>query len=811
LPGCGGCRDNQGLDREAAAKARAKAEAEKRARDKLPFEIARFRIQPNDLDPDRVEIPLVKPGHWTGSTLTALANQGDFSGQMQTEPLPLADAPFRLSSLRPIALSKGQTKTIEQLFFVPNGFSARQFYTTLETARGSEVSKDVHGIAAMPAHQYFLVVISREPDRYRYVRGLDFVQAPSGTYDSAARDPHYRVVFPHVKTRTPLANNPLAWSAIAAFLWDDQDPTTFTLAQQAALVDWLHWGGQLIVSGPDSLTRLTGTFLGPYLPAQGGAQLQLDADALSALADATRPTSQNKRQLSAPQGTWPAEELRLQPGAEVMVATQSGVPLVAERRVGNGRVVATAFRLTQRELIGWDGCDAFYHGVLLRRPGRQFLALDGELTIAWNDRRVFRDPARVTNVRYFSRDAAVSSLPTTASAAAADQLPGPSAAEPQYAADGSEIEVIGPSTAGWSSLSAVGQLAQRAGRDATRIEIPNSSFVIRMLALYLAVLVPINWLVFRAVGRVEWAWIAAPIIAVVGAAVVVRAAQLDIGFVRASHELATLELFADHPRGHLTRYTSLYTSLSTEYDLVFDNPTALAQPFPSGAEQLRGQARADVELERAEKVTLHGLPVLSNSVGVVHSEQMFDLEGSLRLESDRQRPGAWQIFNGTRLDLQGVGVLQPQGAAWVGELPAGATAPLEFELALAGAAWQGQRNASPETAAEATPGVTHLRALVEFAENQRAPGEWRLVAWTRQELAGLSIEPRAAQQRSATVVVAHLRPGELPPRERDRASRAEVTVLLKTMNALWNRSQGEPFELQPPAPQIAPPAARPRP
>ncbi|MBL9124271.1 MAG: hypothetical protein JNG90_11610, partial [Planctomycetaceae bacterium] len=258
-------------------------------------------------------------------------------------------------------------------------------------------------------------------------------------------------------------------------------------------------------------------------------------------------------------------------------------------------------------------------------------------------------------------------------------------------------------------------------------------------------------------------------------------------------------------------YTSLYTSLSTEYDLVFDNPTALAQPFPSGAEQLRGQSRADVELERAEKVTLHGLPVLSNSLGVVHSEQMFDLAGSLRLEPNPQRPGDWQLINGTQLDLQGVGVLQPQGAAWVGELPAGGTAPLEFDLALAGADWQTERAAAPETAATATPGVTHLRALVEFAENQRAPGEWRLVAWTRQALAGLSIAPRAAQQRYATVVVAHLRPGELPPRERDRASRAEVAVLLKTMNALWHRSQGEPFELQIDAPRVPSPAAQPRP
>ncbi len=33
------------------------------------------------------------------------------------------------------------------------------------------------------------------------------------------------------------------------------------------MLDWLHWGGQLILSGPDTLDTLRGSFLAPYLPA----------------------------------------------------------------------------------------------------------------------------------------------------------------------------------------------------------------------------------------------------------------------------------------------------------------------------------------------------------------------------------------------------------------------------------------------------------------------------------------------------------------------------------------------------------------
>ena len=75
------------------------------------------------------------------------------------------------------------------------------------------------------------------------------------------------MVQPDLSERIPLSETPLTWSSIAYILWDALDPNAFTLEQQAALVDWLHWGGQIIVNGPGSLDLLAGSFLEPYLPA----------------------------------------------------------------------------------------------------------------------------------------------------------------------------------------------------------------------------------------------------------------------------------------------------------------------------------------------------------------------------------------------------------------------------------------------------------------------------------------------------------------------------------------------------------------
>ena len=140
-------------------------------------------------------------------------------------------------------------------------------------------------------------------------------------------------------------------------------------------------------------------------------------------------------------------------------------------------------------------------------------------------------------------------------------------------------------------------------------------------------------MVFHTLGRVEWAWIAAPAIAVLGTLAVVRLAQLDIGFVRSQSEIALLELQGALPRGLLSRYSAFYSSLSTTYDVTFDQANTVATPFPVGEEVQRkiGDRQFDVSFEQHADTVLRGLAVSSNSTRMLHSEQMVELEGPLKL------------------------------------------------------------------------------------------------------------------------------------------------------------------------------------
>ena len=49
------------------------------------------------------------------------------------------------------------------------------------------------------------------------------------------------------------------------------------------MLDWLHWGGGLILGSPEMLESLRGSFLDAYLPARVEGTISLDAAALAPL------------------------------------------------------------------------------------------------------------------------------------------------------------------------------------------------------------------------------------------------------------------------------------------------------------------------------------------------------------------------------------------------------------------------------------------------------------------------------------------------------------------------------------------------
>ena len=118
----------------------------------------------------------------------------------------------------------------------------------------------------MPPYQYFLAVLAKEPGRYGYLQVADAVRAPWEDEGGELSQRHYQVLLIDGTRPLPLPANMLAWTSLALVVWDDVDPSRLTPDQQRALVDWLHWGGRLVISGPASLATFVAVFWLPTCP-----------------------------------------------------------------------------------------------------------------------------------------------------------------------------------------------------------------------------------------------------------------------------------------------------------------------------------------------------------------------------------------------------------------------------------------------------------------------------------------------------------------------------------------------------------------
>jgi hypothetical protein len=795
LPGCRGCHSETAEEAEKReAEERAKKEKEKPKEDfeyggPAAWPCGRYSItEGSRLGPSN----WLKPGHWTSIVLAnAKMNNFDFLGDWDLTlvdrtndahgPVPLPATPYTLTTSRQVALPKGQAKTLESLLLVPPDHQPVSLNYQL---RGRRLFEAGQPLALMPSYQYHIVVLSRWPARYTYLDELPSVKPETNSIASTAHSPHYRITLSPPKGSPPLPAHALLWTSIAYVLWDDADPATLDADQRQAMLDWLHWGGQLILSGPDTLEELRGSFLEPYLPATSAGARDLHAGDLAELSQ--QWSGATGRDLTPVQ---PWAGVRLKKDARAQFLPDTG-DLLVERAVGRGRIVVSAFRLSGPELISWPGWDSVFNACLLRRPPR-FFTTDPEKdpVVRWSDERAHPnpwDPAINSRLRFFARDEGVA-LPKYAAPADLGNVavangwryrgnvPGPGGDPVEGEADLSGVMVPAkPGVAAWNDFSPIANAARQGLQQAAGIKVLDRMFVVWIMVGYVLVLVPLNWTVFRWLGRVEWAWAAAPLIAIVCAAVVINLAQLDIGFVRAQNEIGVVELQGDFPRAHVTRYAALYTSLSTGYAFHFDSPGSMMLPFsttsePGSFHMLLGESYRDLTCRRGSNIDIAGYAVGSNSIGFIHGEQWIDLAHPLVVS--KQDEEVIQIANQTQFTLRDAGVIKKTAGgglqtAWLGTIPAGAAASGQFDLesttSAGGELWKDKRNRAPQTAAGAASGELNLRELINIAQTagDMRPGQVRLVAWMDDELPGLVIEPAAKQSRHVALVVAHLAAGE---------------------------------------------------
>lgn len=768
------------------------------------FEFFRSQVAPFDV------LPFIKARHWSTISLELRSNYEDYDGSLQFLPVPLAGMPLEMIYARELRMLKEQ-RTRPAVQVMLSQFPGDK-QLNVELLQPGAIRQDE--LWQVPLRQLYpgqmlILILNRDSSaQYSSWNRLPCLLPAAADREDAMNleiQRYYRLVLPDDPEKPMLSPHPLTWDTISHVVWDGLPPDSLAVSYQQAMLDWLHWGGQLVLiggAGP-SFTVFQDSFLASYLPADPTGQNQMLGEAeLKPLAEAYPPTAlplppPGSDQAPPPMRAEPYEMfsrgyrqpalirppknrpvfvngLRPRPGSATIPLGEGSRHLLAvERRVGRGRITMLAVNLNDPALMAWPGVDTLIRRVVLRRPEEGLL---GTAVGQSPPPRAFLEGPDLSWYRIASRDSGAAPEPATARARAArptapraapnplgrpvqSMQPGQPPGAPGASDDGtltSQAEDAALGRAGvaeWRDTSALPRLCRDLLEQASGITVPSAQFVLNVLLAYLVAVVPLNWLIFRLVlRRKEWAWIVVPVLALGFAVGVERMAAYDMGYDSACDEIDLLEIQGNYNRGHLSRFASLYTTGRARYQIAYPNdPTALALPF--NTERSIGGEEIDTAVWQSYPVpALRDFAVQPRSLAMFRAEQIFSLNGSLALE---EKDGKRSLLNQSDLELRDAVIVELNGPedrreTFLGTIAPGATVSVE--------GGQPESKTGPLQGYDGPDPRPLLAALRKNWEDRpENAGEVRLVAWTAQPAGGQAFEPELDRHRGVTVVLAHLR------------------------------------------------------
>lgn len=701
----------------------------------------------------------IKPGHWITASQSLKSNKVDARGELISRA-SAAGASFRtgieqtfageVPTIRPVVLPKGQQRRFDYRILAPvpaSNEQKRSYLNSRFVSAGRSVFFDTgrQPFNVLAGEEFFFVILTNRPERFAKFQVSDWVRPFRDEFQFKDSSANYRIVFPPTTDLLPLSETMLDWTSTAVLMWDDLSPDALTPLQQLAIADWVRFGGQLIVNGASATDAISKTALADLLPLRPTGNIELDAGSATELLKgwAVSSDTSTEKQIAL---------LRSQSGrvavdgftaADTEALPNSG-DLILSRRIGNGRVVQPRFDVTSDWMLNWLSYDSFVNSALLGRPRRAIVKTQNaddlsDIRQQYPDlKSSISDPAMNSRFRIAARDAVLRMNVgrENSSFAAASQY------DPLTYVD-SQTGI-----SGWTDDSDVISLSRQILRNESGIEIPKSSLVVRTLGVYLLILVPVNYFVFWLWGRLEYAWLAVPVIAIGGAVWVARTARLDIGFARSQTEIALLEMQPGYQRGHLSRVVAIYNSLSSTYDIQFKTIDGAAAPVWSSSSQAN-RDRTVFKTNFAEGPMLAGLAVGSNQVRMLHTEQMLDVGGPIELDADGQLTNRtnYELYDAVVLEKSDTGEIR---VATVGPCPGGSATKLRY------------REESALAFIDELPMQT-ARMILRLASPAAIPdGSARLVGRIDASLPGMEISPHANQASAQTIVLAHLKHAPLP-------------------------------------------------
>ncbi len=284
-------------------------ELQKRAREqKEALQVIRQTALPADSE---LRTLSAKPGHWIQTEWQVKSNREDLQviamGDLirgENKILNISGTNVHAEFTRNTILPKGQLKTIDLQYYIPTTTIPVDPNNTTSTALQirskllsrsllTPLTEEISVINELKHPEFMIVVLSPKPLEYAYLSATDLSLWRGSDLLASERPRSYQTILCNTQGgKLPFPSSMLTLTAAAVIVWDDLSPDDLSEDQKTAILDWVHWGGQLVINGPGSWSRLRNSFLAPYLPIKDAEDRELATNDLSSLnawvtADAT--------------------------------------------------------------------------------------------------------------------------------------------------------------------------------------------------------------------------------------------------------------------------------------------------------------------------------------------------------------------------------------------------------------------------------------------------------------------------------------------------------------------------------------------
>jgi hypothetical protein len=593
-------------------------------------------------------------------------------------------------------------------------------------------------------------------------------------------------------------------STVSTIYWDDVSANEMSDEQKEAILDWLNQGGRLIINGPQTIASVANSFLSPYVPLTGLTPMTTNAEQLAqTMNNFSVRRAADIRELPLDPVLVPGETIapqalddstddadQVEPKIAVKFDNVIGntiasglcnanlsdsgnwVPqcegLLAEAQVGQGRICMSTFDMSGEQITNWNSYGSFLHAAAFRLPSRTWSTNLESPTYLFAD----TDSGAERNLSTYSK------VRTSRIALGSESI------------THRNVDTASPQLGSAWNDARFNNLALRNIENTSGIKVPPIDSLIRMIGIYLLVLVPANWCVFRVLNRLEWAWFSIPVIAVSSAAIFTYALQIQIGFARSQNSIGWLQLQDGYHRAALSRQTSIYTSLSSRFRLSLPNDQGFILPISRQSRGDQGKQEVNYTLYDEYGSGIRNQPIRSHTSVIFQSDELVDVGGQIDVTDKGTNP---KVANNSTLQLQDVvwihkdenkttyhwiGSFTPSNQVTLSEVKEYSRDKIVDLLRQSFSELQNDDLQNEPNTNSSSDGIQQMMLEYLFSDD-RSDNSDILVGWTKNILTRLTVYPDPAQKNDITLV-------SLECRE-ETASDVRKDLLLPPRN-LYSRS-----------------------